>query len=150
MSRNWGLALTAIIVVACGGDNGTGPGPANVGGSWSASVANLAGDGATCSTVTPIQVTLSQTQSTVTGSYTGGILTCTTPGKSFSTTLSSGAVSNGELNGNNITFDLGSPDFHHTGTVEGTLMSGRAEWTYTFSTPTRVVTMEGTWTATKQ
>jgi hypothetical protein len=144
-----GFALTAVVMVACGGDDGTGPGPANVGGTWSVSVSDLIGSNESCNTTTPIQITLIQEQGTVTGSYSGGILTCTTPSQSFSTTLSSGSVANGELNGNNITFDLGS-NYHHTGTVEGSSMSGVAQWTYTFGQPTRVVTMEGTWAATKQ
>jgi hypothetical protein len=149
MSGYRGLALTAMVLVACG-DNGPEPVPANVAGTWSASVSDLTGGGVRCSTTTPIQVTFSQSQSTVTGSYSGGILTCTTPTQSFSTTLSSGSISSGELDGANITFDLGSSDFHHIGTVDGTSMSGAAQWTYTFGQPTGEVTMEGTWTATKQ
>lgn len=144
------FALATVALAACGGDDGSGPGSASVEGSWSASVSNMTGGGATCSTTSPIQATLRQTGSTFTGSYSSGVLTCTTPTESFSASTGSGPVINGQVSGENVTFDLGTPAFHHTGILEGTAMSGTAEWLYDFGNPLGVVTLSGNWSATKQ
>jgi hypothetical protein len=144
-------AVLAVAAAACGGDDGTGPtGSLNVDGTWSASVSNLSGGGASCHTSTPVQVTIRQTGSTFTGSYSGGILTCLTPTESFSSALGSGNVTNGQLAGTTVTFDLGSPDFHHSGTVNGTSMSGTAAWNYDFGPPLDDVMLAGSWSATRQ
>jgi hypothetical protein len=127
-------AVLAVAAAACGGDDGTGPtGSLNVEGTWSASVSNLSGGGASCHTSTPVQVT-----------------TCLTPTESFSSALGSGNVTNGQLAGTTVTFDLGSPDFHHSGTVNGTSMSGTAAWNYDFGPPLDDVMLAGSWSATRQ
>lgn len=151
MCRFWLTALTAVAVAACGGDDsGTGPvGSINVGGTWNVSVSNMSGSGASCSTSDPIRATIRQTGSSFTGTYTGGILTCLTPTESFSSAVGSGAITNGEVTGNTIRFDLDSPDFHHDGTVSGNSMSGTAQWTYDFGLPLGTVTLTGGWSATK-
>jgi hypothetical protein len=150
MGRYWLTALTLAAVAACGGDDGsTGVGSINVGGTWNISVSNMSGQGASCSTTSPVRATIRQTGSTFTGTYSGGIITCLTPTESFSSALGSGAVTNGEITGNTISFDLDSPDFHHDGTVSGNSMSGSAEWTYDFGLPLGVVTLTGSWSAVK-
>jgi hypothetical protein len=144
------FVITTVAVAACGGDDGPGPGSANVEGTWNASLSNLTGGGASCSTTTPIQLSLRQTGSTFTGSYSSGVLTCTTPTESFSASTGSGSVVNGQVSGDNVTFDLGTAAFHHTGLLEGTAMSGTAEWMYDFGIPLEVVALSGNWSATKQ
>jgi hypothetical protein len=142
-------ALIAVAAAACGGDDGTGPvGSINVGGTWNASVSNMSGEGASCSTTTPFRLNIRQVENTFTGTYSGGVLTCLTPTESFSTPLN-GVVTNGEVSGNTISFDLDSPDFHHEGTVTANSMSGSADWNYDFNLPLDVVTLTGGWSATK-
>jgi hypothetical protein len=145
-------ALAAAAMAACGGDDQTtGPtGSLNVGGTWSASISNLSGEGASCSTSSPIRVTLRQTGSTFTGSYSGGVLTCLTATESFSSAVPSGNVANGQVAGTKVTFDLGSPDFHHDGSLNGTSMSGTATWTYDFGFPLEQVALTGGWSAVRQ
>ncbi len=149
MCRCW-LALTLAAVAACGGDDsGTGPvGSINVGGTWNLSVSNMSGSGASCSTSDPIHATIRQTGSSFTGTYSGGILGCLTPTESFSSAIGSGAITNGEVTGNTISFDLGSYG-HHDGTISGNSMSGSAEWTYQFGLPLNEVSLTGGWSATK-
>jgi hypothetical protein len=140
-----------VAAVACGGDDQTAPtGSLNVGGTWSASLSNLSGEGASCSTSAPIRVTLRQTGSTFNGSYSGGILTCLTATESFSSAVGSGDVINGQVTGTNVTFDLGDPAFHHDGTLNGGSMAGAATWIYDFGFPLNEVTLTGGWSAAKQ
>ena len=144
------FVLLGITLAACGDDDGTGPSSANVEGTWSASLSNLSGGGVSCSSTIPIDVTLTQTGNTFSGSYDGGELTCTGSAGTFSTPVGSGTVINGQVSGNNISFDLDTPDFHHTGSVSGTSMSGTASWTFDFGDPTGVVTLNGNWGAERQ
>lgn len=57
---------------------------------------------------------------------------------------------NGTVSGENLSFDLDTPDFHFAGSVSGTSMSGTAEWTVDFGLPVGVVTLNGTWSAAEQ
>ena len=146
----WLTALTLVAVAACGGDDsGTGPvGSINVGGTWNMSISNMSGSGASCSTSDPIHATIRQTGSSFTGTYTGGILGCLTPTESFSSAVGSGAITNGQVSGSTISFDLGTYG-HHDGTISGNSISGSAEWSYDFNLPLGVVTLTGGWSATK-
>ncbi|HZN99166.1 MAG TPA: hypothetical protein VFB61_15640 [Gemmatimonadales bacterium] len=150
MCRRWLTALTLVAVAACGGDDsGTGPvGSLNVGGTWNMSISNMSGSGASCSTSDPIRATIRQTGSSFTGTYTGGILSCLTPTESFSTAVGSGAITNGQVGGSTISFDLGAYG-HHDGTLSGNSMSGSAEWTYDFGLPLNEVPLTGGWSATR-
>jgi hypothetical protein len=148
MPRSWLCALAAVALCACGGDDTTGPtGSINVGGTWNVSLTNLSGGGASCSSTEPTRLTIRQTASTFTGTYSGGILNCLTPTESFSTAVGSGTVINGEVSGNNVSFDLDSPQFHQEGTVTGSSMAGTAEWTYDFGLPLGEVNLTGGWSA---
>jgi hypothetical protein len=148
------LPLLSLLVwiVACGGeDNGTGPSFANVNGSWSLSIANMSGGGAGCSTSSPIQISLQQSTTTFTGSYGGGgVLTCTAPFGSFSAATGSGSVLNGQISGNEVSFDLGSANFHQVGTVTGSSMAGTATWAFESGSASTLGTLTGSWTATRQ
>jgi hypothetical protein len=80
------------------------------------------------------------------GTYTGGELTCTGPGGTFSTPVEPGDIVNGVVNGSSVSFDLDTPDFHLTGIAEGNTMSGTARWTVNVGTQ---VTLNGNWSATR-
>ena len=151
MSRLPVLGLL-VWILACGGDDdGTGPGFASVNGSWSLSITNMTGGGAQCSTTSPIQLTLQQSTTTFSGTYGGGgILTCTAPIGSFSAAAGSGSVINGQISGNQVSFDIGSENFHHSGTVTGSTMAGTATWTFDEGSAGTLGALNGNWTATKQ
>jgi hypothetical protein len=144
------LLSSLIFVLACGGDDGTGPSPANVTGTWSGSVSNMSGGGISCSSTEPTQLTLDQSGTSFSGSYAGGTLLCSGPGGSASVPVESGSVINGTVSGNNVTFDLDTSDSHFTGTVNGNSMSGTAQWRINFGAPIGVITLNGNWGAAKQ
>ena len=145
------LTTVAVTLAACGGDDtNTGPaGSLNVGGTWHVSLSNLSGNGASCSTSSPIRMTIRQTGSTFTGTYDGGVLNCLTPTESFATAVGSGTIINGEVSGSTVSFDLGDEDFHADGTISGSAMSGSAEWTYNFGLPLQEVRLTGGWSAAR-
>jgi hypothetical protein len=143
------LLLTALV--ACGDDDGSGPStPADVAGTWSASMSNLSGSGISCSSSSPTQLTLNQTGETFTGSYAGGEMACTGPGGGTSFEIEPGTVINGSVDGNSVTFDLDTPDARQTGTVDGNSMSGTARWTIDLGALIGIVTLNGTWSAARQ
>jgi hypothetical protein len=141
-----------VWILACGEDNnGTGPTFASVNGSWSLSITNMTGAGAQCSTGSPIQINLQQSTTTFNGTYGGGgLLTCTAPFGSFSAATGSGSVLNGQISGSQISFDLGSADFHQVGTVSGSSMTGTATWTFQSGSAGTLGMLTGSWTATRQ
>jgi hypothetical protein len=144
------FCLGLIGILACGGNDGTGPGSTTISGTWSASLANLSGSGVDCSSTSPTQLTLNQTGATFSGSYSGGELFCTAPGSTGPVSVGTGSIVNGTVSGTSLSFDLGTPDFHHEGVVSGTSMSGTAQWTLDFGIPAGEVTLDGTWQAAKQ
>jgi hypothetical protein len=143
-------SIVLIGVLACGSDNGTGPISTDVTGSWSASLSDLSGGSVSCNSTAPTALTLDQTGASFSGSYSGGELFCSGPGGTGSMPVGSGSVIHGTVSGSNLSFDLDSPDFHHTGSLSGTSMSGTAEWTIDFGLPVGVVTLNGNWEAAKQ
>jgi hypothetical protein len=149
--RRFPVLPLLVWVLACGEDNGTGPTFANVNGSWNLSITNMSGGGAVCSTSSPVEITLQQNTTTFSGSYGGGgVLNCTTPQGSFSSAIGSGSVLNGQVSGSEVSFDLGTADFHHIGTVNGSSMAGTATWTFQLGPPSTIGTLTGSWTATRQ
>lgn len=144
------FCIAVVGVLACGGDNGTGPTATDVTGAWSTSLSNMSGGGVSCNSTAPTQLTLNQAGTSFSGSYSGGELFCSGPGGTGSIPVGSGSVINGTLSGGNLSFDLDTPDFHHTGSVSGTSMSGTAQWTMDFGIPVGVVTLNGSWGAAKQ
>jgi hypothetical protein len=146
--RRFSIALLGIA--ACGGDDGTGPTSIDVTGTWSATVSNMTGGGTSCSSTVPTPVVLNQAGTSISGSYSGGEVFCSGPGGPGSIPLGSGLVINGTLSGRTITFDLDTPDFHHTGTANTTSMAGTAQWTIDFGIPVGEITLSGNWAASKQ
>jgi hypothetical protein len=142
-------AVMLFLMAACGDDDGSGPGSIDVTGTWSASVSNMSGSGVSCTSSSPTQLALAQTGATFSGSYDGGAVDCSGPGGTLSSPLGSGSVTNGQLNGNAVSFDLGTPDLHHTGTASATSMSGTAVWRVEYGT-LGTLTLNGNWVAAKQ
>jgi len=140
--------LFTLVAAACGGDDTTGPSQANVGGAWTLSASNLAGQGISCN-LSNTPMTLSQSHDTFTGTYGTGRLTCFAGGESNSVNIS-GTIVNGSVNGNSVQFDLNTQDLHHTGTINGNSMSGTARWTFDLGAGVGVVVLNGNWSAAKQ
>ena len=117
MRKFFSLFLT-LAAVAC--SDSTGPKNANVSGSWTYSVSNLSGGGLSCN-ATGTAVTISQTGTTFTGSYSGGTLNCGSVG---SVGVGTGTVANGTVTNNAVTFNFDTQDWTNTGTVSGNSLAG--------------------------
>jgi hypothetical protein len=135
-----------LLVLGCGGDDSTGP-SASVAGTWTASMTNMSGSGVSCSSTSPTTLTITQSNATFSGSYSGGELTCSGPGGTVSEFVGSGTILNGTLNGNDVSMDLNTPDFHLDGTVSGNSMSGIARWEVDVGAQT--VVLNGNWGAAR-
>jgi len=150
----WAAVLVGLGggIFACGGGESAslGPPPTTVDGNWNATISNLhatiQGSNFTCS-VTGATVTLTQTGTDFSGTYSG-TMTCTYKGQSSSTPVA-GTVVNGSLIGNAVSFDLDGPEFHFTGTAVENSMSGTCTLTADFGSPIGVVTLNGSWRATR-
>lgn len=147
-----GLAL--IILSGCGGDGTTGPPEpqnADVEGVWSYDASNLAGTlsgfAVTCS-IAGSTMTLIQSGATFSGTSGSGTLTCSAGGITISDPFPTGPVTNGQVDGNNVQFDFGTPDWRHTGTVTGGSMSGSV--TIILALEDEVVILNGQWASARQ
>jgi hypothetical protein len=132
------------VLVGCGAD-GAGVGPsanANVTGSWNAVWQSMNGTDMSCS-ADGGRLELSQSTGRFTGSYRVQTLTC----NGMSRTVSTGAVLNGTIQGNQVAFDLSDPAFHQSGSLTGDEMSGSATWTLSIDGTAHTVT--GTWRAVR-
>lgn len=118
------LVGLASSILACGGDNGTGPVTPDLTGSWTYGVTDLSGSGVSCTVVGTV-LNIGQSGSTFSGSYSGGTVTCTGPGGTASADINGGVVVNGTVNARGgVSFELDTSDWRSTGTVTGTSMSG--------------------------
>jgi hypothetical protein len=140
--------LLALALTACGGDDATGPSNANLAGAWTLSATNMSGSGVSCG-LSAAALTIGQSGTTFSGSYGPGTLTCVAGSQSIGATIQ-GTIVNGTVDGNAVTFDLDTQDFHHTGSVSGTSMSGTARWTFDLGGSVGVVVLNGNWSAAKQ
>lgn len=140
------IALAALI--GCGGGDPAGPSNANVAGTWTLTMSNLSGEGVSCNLgSTPLTITQSGT--TFSGSYGPGAFTCSAGSQSSGVQVH-GTVVNGTIDGNAVTFDMDTQDFHQTGSVAGTSMSGTARWTFDLGGSTGIVVLNGNWAAASQ
>ena len=148
MKRLRSVVAACLLLAACGGDN-TGPSNVNVTGTWSASLTNFSGSGASCN-ATGITLQLSQSGTSFAGTYAGGTFVCSGPGGSGQFAGSSGIIINGTVSGSAVSFNVDTPDSHFSGTVSGNSMSGQGTERIDFGAPTGVVTLSGSWGAAKQ
>lgn len=148
MKRSLLLSLV-VVVAACGGD-ATGPKNASVGGTWRFAFTlsgTMSGVAVTC-TVGGADFNLTQSGNTFSGVQVGtGTLTCTAPGtQAFNEQIAGETIVNGQINGNAVTFSLGSIPGQHSGSISGTSMSGTAQWNLPGATP---IVLGGQFTAAK-
>ena len=156
------LPLPALLlaIAACGNDPSE-AGSTDVTGQWRITFSNMSGGGASCSSATG-DMSLSTSGATFSGTYGPLTLSCTTATSSFQDTLQ-GAVANGSLGVNAVSFDLDTPAFHQTGTTNGcipgecdvpsvprpTSLNGTARWTIDLGGG-QASTLNGPWSAVRQ
>jgi hypothetical protein len=123
-------SLFVNLLIACGGgDDSTGPSPADLEGLWRITYSNVSGDGITCGT-SAIDYTISQSGRTFTGTANSVyILQCTDGVSLVSDTLIGAIITNGHIDGRSVEFDLANSTFHQSGTISGNSISGTATWT---------------------
>ena len=141
---------SALVIGACGdGEGGTGPSEnLNVTGTWNFSATNLtiAGAPGRCSIYGRLDLT--QTGSTVSGTYTFDYLSCSGPqGTTTEYGPWTGSIVDGTVSGNQIHFHFDTTDIDQHGTVSGQSMTGACTWVASMNGTS--YTMTGTWTATR-
>ncbi len=141
------LCVVAPLVTACGSD-ATGPAD-DLSGQWSYTATNLTASGVSCS-VAGLTLTLRQNGATFGGSGNGGILTCVSAVDSASTSLDGVAVVNGRVSGQSVSFDFGTADLHHSGSLAGAIISGNATWRIDLGAPDGVIVLAGRFSAARQ
>lgn len=155
-SRVWRqlpVALAAALIAGCDGDGeglavGVTP-DANVSGTWSYSATNVTGGGLTCR-IDGVRLELEQTGNRFNGIYTGGALICAETVGVRVIPLGPGIVTDGRVQGANVTFDFDGPYFRNTGVVDGLGMSGTLVVRADLGDPIGVVTVAGNFSAMRQ
>jgi hypothetical protein len=121
--RRFVVGLLALTAAACSGD-ASGPQIPQLSGQWTYNASNITGGGISCN-MFGVSFNLTQSGTTFTGTTLGGSVSCSAPGAgTFNESLGNDVIANGTINGNAITFDIGTPDIHHTGSISGSSMSG--------------------------
>ncbi len=142
------LLLALLGLVACGGDDTGGPSDTNVAGEWRATLSNMNGSGISCNSTSPTLLTISQSGSSFSGSFGDGEITCSGPGGQAAEQIELGTLLKGIIDETGLSMDLGTPEFHLTGSVNGASMSGTAHWVVPFGKQWGTVTLDGDWEAT--
>lgn len=145
----------ALGTAACGGDGVTdSDNTPSVVGTWQFNWNSLSGtyDGITVTCRSALNFTLSQTGTTFSGIEATpiGFISCDALGEEIiNATVSDETIVNGQLNGTNVSFRLGSVNGNHTGTVSGTSMTGSGTWNIPQTVGGNLV-LTGEWTAAKK
>jgi hypothetical protein len=144
------MLVLLLPLFACG-DDSTGV-EDNLNGTWRFSYSNMTGSyiGVTVScNVSALDAVLTVTGNTFSGIQQGtGTMNCTIAGQSQQFALSGNTIVDGQINGSNVTFRLGTTaGGQHTGTVTGTSMTGTAQWVITQGNQS--ITLNGQFTAAK-
>jgi hypothetical protein len=141
-------SVAVLAIVSCGGGDVSGPTNANIAGSWTYTMTNLAGGGLTCFS-SGTTMTFSQSGATFTGTYSGGTLSCSAPGFGpVSQTIGNGTIATGTVNINSVSFDLDTSDWRNTGTVSGNSISGTV--VVRFTSGSTSVILNGSFAAIKR
>lgn len=144
------ILVSFLLLSACGGDDGpTAVADGELTGRWSYSANDLTGSGLSCD-MSGVTATLNQTGATFTGTAQGGTVTCRMGSQSQQQALGTSNILNGQIAGSSVSFDIGTPDFHHTGTLDGSSMSGSVSFGFDFGAPFGVISLTGRWSAAKQ
>ena len=145
------VAAIMFVIVGCGSDSTTEPQNAQVGGLWSYNTGQLSGGlaglGVRCF-ITNVDLSLNQTGATFTGNANGGHIRCTVAGVTvMDGPLGNQVVVNGTVSGNNLSFDIETPAWHHIGSVSGNSMSGTVRFTIDLGGTTGSVDLTCNWSA---
>ena len=143
----WQRLAVLLVFVLAGCSSSTSP-TFSVNGSWNYQATNLAGDGVSC-TITGATLTLTQSGSTFSGSYSNAKLSCQVAGVESVIGTYSGQVVNGLVSGDSVSFDFNTSAFTNAGTITGSSMSGMATATENVGGTIGNVTLTGQWGATK-
>lgn len=115
------LAAAALLLAGCESLGITTP---RVDGEWLLSAQSLTDGTRTCA-IDGLTLSLSQLGTTVSGTSSGGTLTCVGNGETNAIQLVAKPVVNGSIDdADNIRFDLGGPDWRHEGDVIDRSMVG--------------------------
>jgi hypothetical protein len=122
MRRRLGtLAIAAGLLAGCETLGITTP---RVDGVWLLSAQSLT-DGARVCAIDGMRLTLEQFGTDVTGTSSGGTLTCVANGTTSTSQLTAKPIVNGSIDATDeIRFDLGGPDWRHEGDVVARSMTG--------------------------
>lgn len=145
MRRFLALSLLLLVpIVACGGDGGGGTGPTQIDltGTWSVTMTPITGHGLTC-TISGLEVTLTQTETVVTGSYTIDDMVCN---GEHSGPISGDVVSGSEVGGR-IHMHFDTEDFDLHGSCRSSSQCN-GSYTLTIFVDPNTYTFTGTWSAT--
>lgn len=148
--RAFASLLLVAVLVGCGGggsDKVTGPKNTDVGGAWRITFSNLhdAGNNLRCDASGTMN--FAQNGATFSGSYALSGACVTAAGQQGPVTAA-GQVASGTVSGSSVAFDFDTQDWHYTGAVSGTSMSGTL--TDIENLPgVGQITMTGTWSATR-
>lgn len=140
------ILLGLATLLGCGGGDSAGP-STNVAGIWFVSLSNLNNSGISCNSTRSTRITINGSGSTFEGGYNGGEFTCAGPEGQASIPIGSGPILNGSISGTRVSMDFDTPDFHLTGTVSGSSMSGTVRVETDYGQPTGVVVLNGNWDA---
>lgn len=155
--RSAALAVCALFLVSCGGDDGpTGPSATfSPAGAWQLSVKDATDGTRTCS-VTGLTVTFTESGGTLGGTIAGSganNLSCVINGQTQTSDLGGNAsLTSASRNGNNISFGFSvqAGPYSLSGTVQtDNRMTGTASITVSISGTPRLLS-GGAWTATRQ
>jgi len=130
-TRQYSLLGTGLVLVStlgCGeGDPAEPLLPADVGGRWQFRFGLMTGPGVRCGPYA-IEYVITQSGNTFTGVVDSGYsISCSEGGMPEHITSS---ISDGEVAGNSVTFELAMGEAEYVGTVEGDAMNGSSTWTY--------------------
>jgi hypothetical protein len=141
------LVLGLALVSGCGGggSDATGPTQTGVAGSWTMNIRNLTDGGGVICSGADINVTLTGSGTTFSGTY-DGVIACSASGGGGSESFpASGTVVNGVRTGTQVAFDMDDASFHHVGTLGGSTMEGSETYRYSDGT-----VLTGFWSATRK
>jgi hypothetical protein len=142
------LLMASVLALGGCGDGGTGPSENAVAGTWNFTAIDLTVAGAPGRCSISGQLYLTQTGTTVSGTYTMTQLTCTGPqGTQTDPGPYTGTIVAGTVSGNQIHFHFDTTDADQHGTISGQSMAGTCTWVAYMNGMS--YTMSGTWTATR-
>jgi hypothetical protein len=102
---------------------------ADVSGTWSYTASNLTGPVSFTCNIVGATMSLSQSGNIVTGSVSGGTLTCSGPTVSTNDPLPNGPIASGSVNGTTVLINFGKVNIQNVGTVSGKSIFGQVALT---------------------